>query len=135
PGNVRELINVIQRCTILSEKACISLPFLPPEISQQRQLPPAQPLSNSAVTSTISASDAAISTGLDSLPSSSALALGSQDADSGGLAKLDDIARTHVIEALRQSGGNKAKAARILGIHRRKLYRLLEKYEIDESTF
>lgn len=38
------------------------------------------------------------------------------------------IEQNHVMEVLRKCGGNKARAARSLGIHRRKLYRLLERF-------
>lgn len=48
--------------------------------------------------------------------------------------KLDEIQRLHVLEVLRQQGGNKAKTARVLGIHRRKLYRLLERFESETAT-
>lgn len=48
--------------------------------------------------------------------------------------KLDDVQRHHVLEVLRQQGGNKAKTARVLGIHRRKLYRLLERFEQDTAS-
>jgi DNA-binding NtrC family response regulator len=48
--------------------------------------------------------------------------------------KLDDVQRLHVLEVLRQQGGNKAKTARVLGIHRRKLYRLLERFESQEAS-
>ena len=48
--------------------------------------------------------------------------------------KLDDVQRLHVLEVLRQQGGNKAKTARVLGIHRRKLYRLLERFESQEAA-
>ncbi len=48
--------------------------------------------------------------------------------------KLDDIQRLHVLEVLRQQGGNKAKTARVLGIHRRKLYRLLERFESETTS-
>ena len=52
---------------------------------------------------------------------------------SGDEVKLDEIQRLHVLEVLRQQGGNKAKTARVLGIHRRKLYRLLERFAADSS--
>jgi DNA-binding NtrC family response regulator len=43
---------------------------------------------------------------------------------------LASVERAHVMEVLQREGGNKARAARRLGINRRSLYRLLEKYEI-----
>jgi DNA-binding NtrC family response regulator len=48
--------------------------------------------------------------------------------------KLEDIQRAHVLEVLSQQGGNKAKTARVLGIHRRKLYRLLERFESEPTS-
>ncbi len=47
---------------------------------------------------------------------------------------LDDLEKTHIVSILRQQNGNKARTARILGIHRRKLYRLIERYGITEET-
>ena len=52
---------------------------------------------------------------------------------SGDEVKLDEVQRLHVLEVLRQQGGNKAKTARVLGIHRRKLYRLLERFAADSA--
>ena len=52
-----------------------------------------------------------------------------------GIQRLDLIERAHIIEVLRQEQGNKARAARALGIHHRKLYRLLERFEIDEASY
>jgi DNA-binding NtrC family response regulator len=46
---------------------------------------------------------------------------------------LTEIERAHVAEILRREGGNKARAARALGINRRSLYRLIEKYGIGDA--
>ena len=48
--------------------------------------------------------------------------------------RLSDIQRNHILEILQRERGNKARAARALGINRRSLYRLLEKYEIPEGV-
>jgi DNA-binding NtrC family response regulator len=44
---------------------------------------------------------------------------------------LADIQRAHIVEVLTRERGNKARAARALGVNRRSLYRLLEKYNIE----
>jgi DNA-binding NtrC family response regulator len=98
PGNVRQLINAIERAKILSESETIRLKDLPKEVAA----PPEVMSSNGSAT-------------IDS---------------------LDDLAaiqRSKVVEVLRREGGNKSKAARMLGIDRRKLYRLLEKYSIQDA--
>jgi ActR/RegA family two-component response regulator len=51
----------------------------------------------------------------------------------GGNADLDTINRAHVLTVLQQNQGNKARTARALGINRRSLYRLLEKYGMPAS--
>jgi len=44
--------------------------------------------------------------------------------------RLDEIEKAHIIEVLERENGNKARTARVLGIHRRKLYRLLERFDL-----
>jgi len=44
---------------------------------------------------------------------------------------LREMERTHVQTILQQAKGNKVAAAKLLGISRRALYRLLDKYQID----
>ncbi len=44
---------------------------------------------------------------------------------------LADIQRAHIVEVLTREHGNKARTARALGVNRRSLYRLLEKYHIE----
>ena len=43
--------------------------------------------------------------------------------------KLDELARRYAVRALALVGGNKSKAAELLGVDRRTLYRRLERYE------
>ncbi|RLB35269.1 MAG: sigma-54-dependent Fis family transcriptional regulator, partial [Deltaproteobacteria bacterium] len=54
-------------------------------------------------------------------------------ASSPGLLRqvLEDAERRAIAQALRFTGGNKAQAARILGIHRTALYQKLKRYQID----
>ncbi len=98
PGNVRQLINALERATILADDRHITLDDLPHEVV-----------------------DAAPHDGFS--------------IDTSGVKRLDLIERAHIIDVLHQEKGNKAQAARTLGIHRRKLYRLLERFEIDESLY
>jgi two-component system, NtrC family, response regulator PilR len=43
---------------------------------------------------------------------------------------LDEVEHRHILRILEETGGNHLRAAEILGIHRRTLYRKLEKYKI-----
>jgi DNA-binding NtrC family response regulator len=52
----------------------------------------------------------------------------------GPNADLDTINKAHIADTYRRFGGNKARTARALGIGRRTLYRLLEKYNIEAAT-
>ena len=50
-----------------------------------------------------------------------------------GSIDLETLTREHILETYRLFAGNKARTARALGIARRTLYRLLEKYGIDDQ--
>jgi DNA-binding NtrC family response regulator len=44
---------------------------------------------------------------------------------------LSEVERRHVQAVLQEEKGNKVRAARVLGISRRSLYRLIEKYHLE----
>jgi DNA-binding NtrC family response regulator len=100
PGNVRQLINALERAKILCDSETICLRDLPKEVTA---------------------------------PASAATA---GEGHRQALELTDDLAsiqRSKVVEVLRREAGNKSKTARALGIDRRKLYRLLEKFAITEN--
>ena len=45
---------------------------------------------------------------------------------------LDTLTRMHIVETYKRNKGNKARTARALGIGRRTLYRLIEKFDIED---
>ena len=96
PGNVRQLMNALDRATVLADDQRITIDDLPREI--------------------VSASGSELEEGAER-PAHD----------------LASIERAHLIDVLRECDGNKAQAARALGIHRRKLYRLLEKHGITSE--
>ncbi|MGB7344186.1 MAG: sigma-54 dependent transcriptional regulator [Pirellulaceae bacterium] len=112
PGNVRQLINVLQRAMILADGHEITVDDLPSEISDNE---------GGGQRSTLTPANG--KTGSD-MP----VAMQPSVSFATHSSKLDDIAKAHVLEVLAAENNNKARAARKLGIHRRKLYRLLERF-------
>ncbi len=51
--------------------------------------------------------------------------------ESGDLLSLDEVERRHLAHVLQKTGGNKVQAAKILGIDRRTLYRMAERFGLD----
>lgn len=88
-------------------------------------------LANALDRATVLADDGLIT--IDDLPSEVLKA--AHESPMGAPVPIDDdlasIERAHVIAVLKKERGNKARAARALGIHRRKLYRLIERFQID----
>jgi DNA-binding NtrC family response regulator len=93
PGNVRQLINTLDRAKIMADDNTIRMYDLPLDITRAR------------------------TGGTTSLPATE-------------VDRLDELERAHVVEIFARERGNKARTARALGINRRSLYRLLEKYAI-----
>jgi two-component system, NtrC family, response regulator AtoC len=49
-----------------------------------------------------------------------------------GLPTLDEVERRYLIHVLRAAGGNRKQAAEILGINRRTLYRMADRFKLDQ---
>ena len=110
PGNVRELKNVIERACVLCEGPSISTSELPLEIVHYSEQVPSKP------------DDATLS---DLEPAPHNIQSTFPDAD---LSVSDRI-----MLALKKTGGNKAKAARLLQIDRTTLYRKIKEFNLDLS--
>jgi DNA-binding NtrC family response regulator len=104
PGNVRELANVLERAQILAEGDLITPDDLP---------------ENMRLATTVA------------VPPPSAAASAPGEADTLNLEVLE---RRAVVAAVQRAKGNKVQAARLLGVSRRSIYRLLEKYGLAEAA-
>ena len=63
------------------------------------------------------------------------LAMGAGRAPAGGQSgTLDEVVRTHVTQTLERTGGNRAAAARALGIDRTTLYRMLMRWNATDDA-
>jgi len=102
PGNVRELRAAVERAVVLSRDPIIGLRDLPPDIRQPRRSP---------------ATDAPESR----TPTHAA----------EGTTTVHDAERNLIIEALRETGGNRTEAARRIGLSRRTLHRKLHEYHLE----
>ena len=72
-----------------------------------------------------------LSSGEEIAPAEVALHLGGPAAEAeAGMLSLDEIERRHIIKVLQSTGGNRARAAKILGIDPKTLYNKLKSYDL-----
>lgn len=102
PGNIRELQNAVERAATFCDTALIEAHHLPQRIREQ--------------------------TGAPLLPANTAVIpqQPNQPADADALPTLETVQRQYIHQVLAATDGNKRRAADILGITRRTLYRWIE---------
>src|SRR5213594_4378487 len=103
PGNVRELRNAVERALILCEGGLINPEHLPWHAESARSASPSASAAHPVV----------------------------GDFPAHGV-DLEAMERTLIERALKQAGQNKAKAARLLGLSRSKLYSRMERFGLAE---
>jgi DNA-binding NtrC family response regulator len=100
PGNIRELENTIERAVALSNQAMLTPEDLPVEV-RDRSTPRVNPDMPSEAWK-----------GFDDLPT------------------LEEVKKRYILHVLDSTQGNISRAAEILDIDRRSLYRMLERYHV-----
>jgi len=110
PGNVRELENVIERAVVLAESERVSLLELPPSMRDPEHL---ESFSEEEPAFTPELEPASVGVMTKSFPVQS-----------------DQRERENLLRALKEADGNKARAARLLGLPRSTYYSRLKKYGI-----
>ncbi len=111
PGNVRELENVIERAVVLTDGEVITLADLPTDIQSGLRSERVSPAS-------------------ETLLSGSSAFTTLTDADWRNLSTYEE--RRKLLGALQQSQGNKARAARLLGLPRSTFFSKLKKHSLAE---
>ncbi len=117
PGNVRELRNVVERAALLCRENEVSIEDLPREITD-RSLHPSPAVGPMSSPHT-AAGELAVPMG----PGAAADAAGS----------LQDLERQRILEVLQSTRWHRGRAAEVLGISVRTLYRKIKAYRLDRE--
>ncbi|MCC7375656.1 MAG: sigma-54-dependent Fis family transcriptional regulator [Verrucomicrobiales bacterium] len=118
PGNVRELRAKVERAVILCRGDLISLRDLPTDLRRTGAGSGGVPATSSG---SMSNSSSTAGSGVS----------GGGNAAVSGTATVQEAERQLIIQALRETGGNRTEAARRIGLSRRTLHRKLHEYQLE----
>jgi DNA-binding NtrC family response regulator len=107
PGNIRELQNVLERAMLLAEQDVIGPEHLPAEVRAPVSAP-----------ATAEAAGAALAAGEAPSP----------------LRSLEEVDRDHVLRVLTAMRGDRDETSRVLGISRRTLSRMIQRWNLPRRT-
>ena len=115
PGNVRELESVIESAYALGREETLTLADLPQHVTApapaMRSYPVSMPVENSSTNTPAPEKSAA----------------------TAGVFSLNAMEKDALVRAMQVSHGNKSKAAQLLGVSRKRLYRMLYDYGMAEK--
>jgi two-component system response regulator HydG len=106
PGNIRELQNVLERAMLLAEQDVIGPEHLPSEVRAPLGVPTSAPV----------------------LPGAGPAQ------DLSPLRSLEEVDRDHVLRVLTAMRGNRDETSRVLGISRRTLSRMIQRWNLPRRT-
>jgi two-component system response regulator HydG len=115
PGNVRQLENAIERAFALGAGPAIGPEDLPPEVVRAVEGGEPAPLWHGHLACAPGQAESLSRDGRPLSPSAMT---------------LEEAEKSAVASAVEAAGGNKTEAARILGIERKRLYRLLHRHDL-----
>jgi transcriptional regulator with GAF, ATPase, and Fis domain len=127
PGNVRELQNVIERAVVLTDGEAITLADLPAELAPLREA------GSQGKRAAAASAKPAISRNEERTPRRIAgpVAASAKPANRVATALADTSEREQLVAALRNAHGNKAEAARALGLPRSTFFSKLKKHDLS----